>query len=115
MSRFKVHTSSMFTIRAVLAATIALWIAVLPVFGAVAFASPSPDVAMSAHGGMPCNTPRDDGKTFAACALKCFQLFAENFASPLTLPARHSDTERLFVTEIFYSRPTVPPFRPPAT
>lgn len=114
MSRLKVHTSRMFTIRGVLAAIIALWIAILPAVGAVAFASQSPDVAMSDDSGMPCNKPTDDDKAFTACALKCFQLFAENVASPLSLPARRADMERLFVTETFYSRPIVPPFRPPA-
>ena len=104
----------MLTSRAVLAAIIALWIAILPAVGAVAFVSQSSDVAMSDDSGMPCNKPMDDGKAFTACALKCFQLFAENIASPLPLPARHTDTERVFVTEAFYSRPIIPPFRPPA-
>jgi hypothetical protein len=111
---FKVHTSAMLTLRAVLAAIIALWIAILPAVGAVVIASQSPDVAMSDDSGMPCNKPMNDGKAFNACALKCFQLFAENFASPLTLPAHRGDMERLFLTETFYSRPIVPPFRPPA-
>ena len=64
MSRLKVHTSGMLTSRAVLAAIIALWIAILPVVGVVAFVPQSSDVAMSDDSGMPCNKPMDDGKAF---------------------------------------------------
>lgn len=104
----------MLTIRSVLAAVLALWIAILPAVGAAAFASQSSGVAMSDDGGMPCNKQMDDGKALTACALKCFQLCAEDFISPLALPARHCETKRLFVTDALYSRPIVPPFRPPA-
>jgi hypothetical protein len=114
MSRFKVHTSPMLILRGVLTAVMALWIAILPAVGAGAIVSQSADVAMSDDSGMPCNKPMDDGKTFATCALKCFQLCVDDIVSPLTLPARHCDTECLFVTEALYSRSIVPPFRPPA-
>jgi hypothetical protein len=70
---------------------------------------------MSDDSGMPCSKLMDDGKAFTACALQCFQLFAEQFASPLTLPAYRGDMERSFITETLYPRPIVPLFRPPAT
>lgn len=108
----KVHTSSM--CRAVLATVIALWIAILPTVGAMAFAPQPTNVAMSDDGGMPCDKPMDDGRALTACALKCFQLCADDFVSPLTLPARHGDTVRLIATDAFYSHLIVPPFRPPA-
>jgi len=102
------------TVRAILAAFIALWIAILPVVAAMAAASQSAVVTMSDDTGMPCHEPMDNDKALIACALKCFQLCANDFVSPLTLPARYCKKERSFATQTLRSRPAVPPFRPPA-
>jgi hypothetical protein len=104
----------MLTVRAVLAAFIALWIALLPAIAAMAAASQSAAVTMSDDTGMPCSKPMDNDKAFIACALKCFQLCANDFVSPLTFPSRCCKKERSFATQTFRSRPAVPPFRPPA-
>jgi hypothetical protein len=104
----------MLTGRAVLAAFIALWIAILPAVAAMAAASQPSTVTMSDDTEMPCNKPMDNDKAFIACALKCFQLCANDFVSPLTFPARYCESEPSFATETLRSRPSVPPFRPPA-
>jgi hypothetical protein len=113
LMRRTVHNPFMPSLSTVLAAAIALWIGILPALGAMAAFPQSADVAISDDGGMPCNQPMD-GKAFATCALKCFQLCANEVVSPLVLPPRRGDVERSFVTDAFRSRPTVPPFRPPA-
>jgi hypothetical protein len=102
------------TVRALLAAFIALWIALLPAVAAMAAASQSAAVTMSGDSGMPCHEPMDSDKAFIACALKCFQLCANEFVSPLTFPTRYCKKEHSFATKNLRSRPAVPPFRPPA-
>ena len=104
----------MLTVRVTLAAFIALWIALLPAVAAMAAASQSVGATMSDDTGMPCDKPVHNDKAFFACALKCFQLCANDFFSPLTFPARYCENERSFATKTLRSRPAVPPFRPPA-
>jgi hypothetical protein len=101
--------------RTILAAAIAAWLGILPALGAMAaFSQLAGATTMQEDGGMPCDHPKDSAKAPAGCALKCFQVCADELVSPLMLPPPPGDTERSFVAEAFRSRPTVPPFRPPA-
>jgi hypothetical protein len=108
------QTLRMLTVRAALAAFIALWIAFLPAVAAMATASQSAIVTMSDDTGMPCDKPMDNDKAFFACALKCFQLCANNFFSPLTFPTRYCEKERSFATKFSARDLPYRLFRPPA-
>jgi len=100
-------------IRVILAAMIAFSVAMLPAVGGAAVASKSSAASMSDPGsenGMPCDKAIGDCKTFAGCALKCFN-FLETIAPELWPPA--SNTEPSFVAKAFRSHMNTPPFRPP--
>jgi hypothetical protein len=103
----------MVTIRAVLAAVVALSIAVVPAVGGAAIASSS-HISMSDDEGMPCNKAMDDSKAIAACALKCFNFAGVVVVVPVLPSAYVVHLERSFITNTFRSHPTRPPFRPPA-
>ena len=108
------HNPLMRSVRIVLAAVIAAWLGILPALGAMAAFSQSADITtLHDDGGMPCDNSIDSAKALATCALKCFQVCADEPVSPLILPPPPGDTERSFMAEAFHSRPTVPPFRPP--
>jgi hypothetical protein len=113
--RWTVHNPPMPLLRAILAVAIAAWLGFLPTLGAIAaFSEPSDVTTIHDDAGMPCHHSTDVGKTLAACALKCFQVCADELVAPLILPPPPADLERSFIVEAFHSRPPVPPFRPPA-
>jgi len=113
--RWTVHNARMPSLRTVLAVAIAAWLGFLPTLGAmVAFSEASGVTIIDDDAGMPCHHSTDVGKTLAACALKCFQVCADELVAPLISPPPSADIERSFVVEAFRSHPAVPPFRPPA-